>query len=1361
MPAVDAPRGGSKYARPAPVVVQAPTLPPIIRAPAPAPTRQQTAAAAYHAAPQPSRPVYVPPAPRTAALPPILPPPPPTPRGDAAWAGPSAGAVDRYKQSTAYKQAVLDVFLRQSPYQQQAVVAGALKNPASPEGGIVLDWLQSQYTPADARPHGPGLLPMRTPGVPRAASEYLNPKAPAPSWTKGAPLAAVTAPRANVSLSGFEKLLANAGMDVATMPGGTLQALWALGTEGAKALGAVTQGKVGEALHHELNIGHQVADPFVQAVEHPWQTFQAHPVNTLLLFSGLKSLIGKSAGAAMRSGALGETAERWGSTTRTPLSLGTIHGEPAPAPLVNERVYSKDIFNKVAQAGREQYIDRVLKQNPNVARPAPEWFPQIAQDMLNERHLRRIGNEMPSVAQALQRSERNRVLHEMHQADPGKIPREAVTTLLQGITARTPETVRVQLEERVARLKEANDGTRTQANKWNKRQVRDIERVLKTPGALEKAIAAAEQIRPVGNAGDEMLAQQAILTPDQIEAKYFPAMLDHMGARYDKDLKRLVNDQYPDGIPTDVIQRYLQGWRDVPNEARVQASRVLENTEQVLRQRQAEHNDAAAEYRAAVEHHRNTTAVSQGQPTALELQKLSMLRALRDRPGTPGEGAAAQAAIDRIEAKIRERSGGAGPDPAVLEAAQQRLNAANLTRAQTRSHLQAAQQSMWRAREEHATLPETVSRKTAEEIPDPMFVGHYEDKATPGQFYSRYHLSRGNLSQGRRTGAAWLSGGYDHTYGGLAGQMAARAQALVKAAIHDRLVRNSFIKPADYLRKDIAKVWAKARADMEGASVTERARIERKARAQAEELRSGMFTHSEAKQYMEAQPRDDYGNLVPGEIELTPIRAAPANAIDWVQEQGLQDPMQLQSINDLELRAVRRAVAEGANDTNQARNIVLAPKILVDQLLKQYEPRGRLERGVGPWMQKFRNTVLPYSTHWMWQIGTEAALRAALAGIFNPNLIADGKRLQERLMESEAGKWANAEMTGSTFYGQRGTMGIYSPPSGLQRIGPVRGIVAAHKWYSEKIGEMMYGFEHTARMAGLGKIARDHAREIREFGHGWQGAIKIEGEVLEQIAQGLEANPALVARFGRKIDQLFGQYGKYSPMTRSIIQSIAPFLPWYLTATKYVFWQLPAHHPIASSLLASLRQTVQQDIKDGKQQPLNPYAAQAFGTLSPFGIFVPEADDVKSFAKEAAQKAMSLPLPNVSGAALAAFGLNPFGEALKGPGGTVRAFSLPALAQAGNAFAEAHVPLLRQGRNVLEGGRPSYGTSNILSPQPKPGGPEPTVQQILDRVLDPTYSLKRALKYKQSTGGTSSYGGGGLSTYGPGGGYGISSYGPR
>ena len=1336
--------------------MQAPTLPPILLARAPAPTRQQVAAATYRAAPPPkaAKPAYVPPAPpapqalstannpRGVAI--IQPPSKPTVNDLHAQAvastfhdaGPTGNygtaAANAFKKTDAYKQSVLETFLHQNAYQRQAIVSGALHNTASPEAKMILDYVK------------------RTGGGATGGSNLV------PAAVYGSVLRSGIGP-----MSGFAKVVQNAARDIVTMPSGTLQGLWSLGKQGAQGIGDLASGNVSGALSHYETAGKQIADPFVQLAEHPIRTFEQHPVNTLLMASGLKSLIGRSVGAAGRA-----AGADWASTQRAPLSLGTVSGEPATAPgLVEARSYSNDAINQAVQRAREKTL-AARGQNPNIARPVPRIpftqtpvLPAALRQAFNvgpEAKLLRKADEMAAVRQTLGRVERGRALKEVHDAAPkAKEAHNVVTHILQGVI-RNPDTAIADIAAEIKRLRAVRTHTRSQGGKWNRLQVKDLETAAKTPGALEQAFATAERLRPTMHGQDNVLAAKRILTPDQLEAKYFPYAQAHMGALYDHETGQLIapTGTMHQGAPlykplsTDEIRAHLQGYRDVSNPEFDRASRVRENTDRVLRTRQAAHNQSAAEYRAAVAHHRNVSAIDQGQPTPLEIQKLTILRALRDRPGTPGEGAAAQAAMDRIEAKIRER-GGAG-DPAALRAAQDRLAKANAERQRTRADLNNARESSRRAQSDLAETPRTVSRKVSPEVPDPAYVGHYENKATPGQFYQRYTGTRGTLSKGKRTGEAFRKGAYDHTYEGLAGQLAARAEAVTKASLHDRVISQlGMLKPKEVVAKEVREQWARARQRIKD-NPAQRDRIIAATRKETADIKTGMYTPAEARAAVYAQPRDDFHNVIGSELEMTPLAAAPLKSIDWVRD--IQHPNQLQGISDIESQALTRAIDEAAGRTDGTRNVVLAPSESIQRLADQFrpQPRSLAKRSV----YQFRNTVLPYSTHWMFQIGSEAGIRAALAGVLSPHYLMDARRLMNRLMETEQGRAVMAETTGhGGFYGQRGTMGIYHDPNALtgfmNRFAPTRGIIKANNAYGDFVSKAMGGLEHNFRLMGLGKLAHG---EIREFGNSWRGAIRLQGQMLEQIAQRLEADPALVAKFGRQIDHMFGQYSKYSPTVRAAIQGYAPFLPWYLTATKYVFWQLPVHHPVSSALLASLRQTVNQDVADGKAQPLNAFATQALGTLSPFGIFTPTSGKPKDVASELVQKGVSLSLPQAQGAFLALGGDNPFFGRLQGPHGQVKGLSPQALSTAAESAIEAGVPLATKLRQVLEGGRPSYGTSALWSPQPKTDGGPGDLSQILNRTLNPFYSFQRAKGAKPpstSTGGSSGIG---MKKFGSGGG---------
>jgi hypothetical protein len=110
--------------------------PPIVLGHAPAPSPAQHQQVAYHAAPHnygPASPAALPPTPR------------PNPGSDiqSSGAGYGSAQANAFKQTQAYRQAVIDTFLHQSKGQATAIVRGALTAP-SYEGSVVLHYLRSQ-----------------------------------------------------------------------------------------------------------------------------------------------------------------------------------------------------------------------------------------------------------------------------------------------------------------------------------------------------------------------------------------------------------------------------------------------------------------------------------------------------------------------------------------------------------------------------------------------------------------------------------------------------------------------------------------------------------------------------------------------------------------------------------------------------------------------------------------------------------------------------------------------------------------------------------------------------------------------------------------------------------------------------------------------------------------------------------------------------------------------------------------------------------------------------------------------------------------------------------------------------------------
>jgi hypothetical protein len=1037
-------------------------------------------------------------------------------------------AVERrqssYLHSPGYRKALISVFMHQPTAQKALLLNKAAKLPTNDPTRLALE---SVRLPAQI-----GASPL---------SE-----------------AAIRLQTAGITPSGVFKIAKNAASDIWNLPLGTVESTYGLGKQGVEGLSALGSGNVSGFLSHEGNAVKSVVDPFVQLAEHPVRTFQQHPVDTLLMFSGAKSLLGKSLGGLARM-APSDAARAAASTVREPLHIGTVAGEPSP--IVESRAYSRDLINKAFQTAHERTL-RARGRNPNVAGPAPRMLPRSLAYALNtgvEAKLQRVADEMTSNRQAMGRQDRVRVLHELHKQAPKGAGRHIVSHVLQGVI-RTPETAAEDITKEINRLKAARTGKRTAGEIMNRRQVKALDQALKEPGAVRSAFNAAEKIRPQINAQDVALLHHGLLDPEQaMRSKLFPYAMAHMGAKFDHQLGELVN---ADG------------------------------------------------------------------------SKLST-----------------QTILDHLKRN---------------------------------------------------------------EVPDPAYVGHFPGKVSPARFYSTYRLARGSL-KAKRTGEAFRSGAYDHTFEGLAGQVASRAEQVTKASLHDKVVNRLGIAPSPTQMRQL----------LQHAGVSEK-QI-RKAMA------SGLFTPNEARIIAHAVRHDDLGNEIPGALHLTPISAAPHSVLDQVA--NLQHPRELGNVSQVELQGLAHAITDAAKRTDGQRNVTLVPTVAAHRFADQFARTDTVLRGVGRATQQFRRTVLPYSTHWMAQIGAEAGLRALLGGVLDPRGLVEGRRLWSNLKGTEAGRSALQEMVNATFYNKHDPLAIHNPNagrlvSGMRAFPPTRLLIAAHNRYANTVGHAMGALERNARLMGLGHFAH---QEAQAFGHSWRDAVLLQGKTMEQLATRLKTDPALVARLGRQIDDVFGKYNKFTPVQRMMVQSFMPFLPWYLNAAKYVLYNLPAHHPVSAALLASLRQTLNQDIADGKKAPLSVWAAQDLARISPFGIFRPPSTTPSTGAFLEGQDITGAVLPQAESALYNLAGLNVFGDApLKeapSPGnyrGDVKPKSGPAAAAATESLLEAFLPATRLAREALAGGRKTYGTSTVLSPQPEKGAKGGDLGTILNRTENPFYAFEAA-----------------------------------
>jgi hypothetical protein len=570
-------------------------------------------------------------------------------------------------------------------------------------------------------------------------------------------------------------------------------------------------------------------------------------------------------------------------------------------------------------------------------------------------------------------------------------------------------------------------------------------------------------------------------------------------------------------------------------------------------------------------------------------------------------------------------------------------------------------------------------------VPDPAYVQHSPFKTGSKQYYRAFRMSREAVGGAARTGEAFRVGGYDHTYEGLAGQIAGHTQKLANTELHDRIIR----------RVGIGKYGG------------------------------GLYNGREAALAIDAS-RDA------GATPLVGIVAGSKTALDY-----LPDPHEHNvDFQQLEQQHVANSIDQATerirNRSNDTRNIVLLPKDLTDRLAKQFKAQSDIAKGMGRITQQFRRTVLPYSTHWMTQIATEAVLRSMMSGDFSPRYLLEGHRVKGALGQDSAGLAASSEMFGSTFFpGKNDLMAIHNAnPSKListLHTAPIsRQIIGAHNAYADTVGHFMKEVEQQARLAHLGKMSQDWGRE---FTGSWGRSVRLQGHVVDALVHQLKTDPALVAKFGRSIDETLGRYNKFTPVQRALVQSAFPFLPWYLNAAKTVFMTLPLKHPVASATLAALRQTMYQDVQDGKLLPLNSWATQEAARLTPFGIFSPPSSQMNLGNFIQGQQVIPDALfPQAMGSINNLQGLNSFGSGpLTSPTGDVKSRSTIAGEAAGNSLIQALLPWTHWGQLLMERGQKTYSASTPWNLMIKPGQtPESIPETILNRIINPLYAFEAA-----------------------------------
>lgn len=579
--------------------------------------------------------------------------------------------------------------------------------------------------------------------------------------------------------------------------------------------------------------------------------------------------------------------------------------------------------------------------------------------------------------------------------------------------------------------------------------------------------------------------------------------------------------------------------------------------------------------------------------------------------------------------------------------------------------------------------------------------------------------------QGSRTGEAYRKGATEASADLIRQQGVKLAVQINKAEQLDALVRERGLKHPEF-----QQIEAKA-AKGEALSTREKRLLDK----------GGYLTGREAEEFAQ---RIEFDTTTGRDVLVSkngdryvPMRAFADRLSDETKRvirEDLQGPAGMESLQARLLND--RVIPAGQLRSEGARNVVLVNADLVKRMEDHLRPAGEIERMVQMINRPFRFAVLAQPR---WLVGNFVEpylvrLPGVGTGAVNvPGLLNDIRIAQKTLKTMErsgnpatrrAAAEVRAQHLGGLFIGGRGASQRRAFEDSKAYAAMVSKLPATRQMaeFAHKVGQALIApgrgyfwvnreaIEKWAQEASLGRSIR---RDVTEYFGSMHKAVRFGEEAAQEAARGLVNTPTQL-RFLKEQQKLLGQYGDFSPRLRRAVQGPMPFLPWSLNAARFVYWTMPAHHTILTSLLVKSQQVFAEEWKqqhadlppDLQETALGFDARRKDGGFTPGIRYTPYG--LTAPASEGNLEGLDQALPAFGGPINAlARGQDPFGNPLKttpsadNPQGNVRGL-LPKLAVAGNQLAEALIPYLSQARRLREGGETPYPTSNIVSPKTKP-----------------------------------------------------------
>lgn len=1110
-----------------------------------------------------------------------------------------------------------------------------------------------------------------------------------------APGLAVAHPIDSVSIvEGLGKAAENTPKSTVNTITGTIPGLVATG----KALAQLAEG-------HPKEFG-EIIKGLGEIAKHPWATFQKEPVPVALMLAGAEGATGRLAGAAMRSGALGDRAAELASMERAPLRIyGRREGgaglhDPSVPPIEQLRQYSPDVIRKGAQV----LVDKFREHHgidPNVATPAQAdrylvgggWTAQHTIRKLQGTLKHGLLDEQVAKGEMARRLYTNEAAHVMAELKP-TYGADAVPLIVEGIV-RHPTTMKADMEKELARLRTKADGLTGEELKLNKRNQKQIQTLLadsKFMADPAPAFHAAHGYIAWAKPRVDELVRLGHMDPDQLNAMLVPYALSHMGpdVRYN-----LTPGEHP------LVAQVKNADRQVKNARKAVERAVKAHDDARVLHPSVPANHPVALAREELRRAELAHAHAEGRSTDLSNPSLPAGERRSPRMLNPvalnGRVPRARAAYDAAKGQlISERH-------AALQGARNRLSDARGVKEALERDLKDLKDSgaikssgeMWPRLEKGGTpLPAEAIREAIERDIGPRGVGfltHKTDRTFGSEIQSRAG-QRPGLENRSRTGVSFDRGGYPRSWKAL--QLEGYRLAN-KIAGHEN--RNALL----------------------GRLGIGRYHTEDEARAAADNI-----AHT--------PEGDEIGASRVG--KLVPVQVAPDRLL---------------SRRQIEMRAFGPVISDFGHTEHKAveeaadlPKWTLLPERLAERLAKHdaLNNRDDFMRGAQWLTNKWRSASLHVNPRWMVGTTQERAIRLLAANINPFALFGFGKvhHLGQDMIDYWHSIMADPARPEAERFLAKGFVGAYQSGGHygsmmmnavrrdvkdapvargfLEALGDTAPAQAVEKgWlgWRDRLDRALTTLEHNANAAMTGKAALN---EARKFTAEWRALITRQDTAVKKFAQG-KLSPNEASRFGNDVMEMTGNWSTLTPVVRSLVQGVTPFGLWWLTSMKFVFKALPRDHPMKTAALAAMAAAT----RDPKAEAETPgYLAGGIKAHLPIVgdvTLTPEYYSPFGIAIEPEKTALDEILPQFSGAYETAHGIdslrkgaleNASREPVDGP---------HAVAHAAYEFLEGLVPGARQAVQLAQqGGRPEPGSFNPLAVQP---GSQRGWAETLAKILSP------------------------------------------